>query len=76
VDFNAGGPGLSFGGSGLSYGGNGTVGPGRDKPGPTTAKGCGCRVGGDTDAPSTKLAWLGALLGLGLVLQRRRATRA
>jgi MYXO-CTERM domain-containing protein len=76
---------LSFGGnSGIPFAGssNGTAatansstaGPGRNAP-DVSAKGCGCRVGGDTDAASTKLAWLSALLGLGLVLQRRRSAR-
>jgi len=74
VDFG-GNTGLNFGGgpngSGGSAPGNG---PGRNTP-DIAAKGCGCRVGGDTDATSTKLAWLSALLGLGLVLQRRRSAR-
>ncbi len=75
MDFGAGTPGLNFGGA-PGYSGSGpNSGPDRLTPGATTAKGCGCRVGGDTDAPSTKLAWLGALIGLGLVLQRRRAAR-
>ena len=71
VDFTSGMPGLNFGGTG-----NGTgVGPG-PRTGPEAAKGCGCRVGGNTDTRATQLAWLSALLGLGIALKRRRAARA
>ena len=76
VDFGGGSStGLDFGGSsnGTGAGTVRTV-PGRNTA-DVTAKGCGCRVGGDTDPTSTKLAWLGALLGLGLVLNRRRSLR-
>jgi len=63
------------GGRNSSSAGTGSgVTPGRDS-GPASAKGCGCRVGGDTDASSSKLAWFSALLGLGLALQRRRGAR-
>jgi MYXO-CTERM domain-containing protein len=75
IDFG-GGTGIDFGGGSNSSAGKGT-GPGnnpRDTP-TASAKGCGCRVGGDTDSSSTKLAWVSALLGLGLALQRRRAAR-
>jgi MYXO-CTERM domain-containing protein len=78
VDFTAGNPSVGTGagpnGSGNSAG-TGSPGVGRNAP-DTSAKGCGCRVGGDTDAPSTKLAWLSALLGLGLTLHRRRVARS
>ncbi len=75
IDFTSGSPGTSPGAGGPNGSANASNNPGgRDAPN-VTAKGCGCRVGGDTDATSTKLAWLGVLLGLGLVLQRRRAAR-
>jgi len=69
--------GLNFGGASNGTGatGNSLNNPGRNSA-DVTAKGCGCRVGGDSDASSTKLAWLSALLGLGLMLNRRRALRA
>jgi MYXO-CTERM domain-containing protein len=71
VDFTSGMPGFNFGGTG-----NGTgVGPG-PRTGPEAAKGCGCRVGENTDTRATQLAWLSALLGLGIALKRRRAARA
>ncbi|HEY0469205.1 MAG TPA: MYXO-CTERM sorting domain-containing protein, partial [Polyangiaceae bacterium] len=76
VDFAGTGPGLNFGGGPNGSGGNGSgVGPGRNAA-DVTVKGCGCRVAGDTDSTSTKLAWLSALLGVGLALHRRRAVRA
>jgi len=78
VNFGAGNPGISFGGGKTGNNGAGAApgaGPGRDPGVGATAKGCGCRVGGDTDASSSKLAWFSALLGLGLALQRRRSAR-
>lgn len=71
-----GGPVLNFGGSSNGGTGNGAAaGPSRNTPG-SSDKGCGCRVAGSSDDSSNKLAWLGALVGLGLVLQRRRSSRA
>ena len=72
----AGTPGLNFGGAANSSGGNPGSGPGRIGPADVSAKGCGCRVGGDTASTSTQLAWLSTLLALGLVLQRRRSARS
>jgi len=75
IEFGAGGPpGIPFGRAGSGSGG--TPGSSAGAVRPTAAQGCGCRVGGDADAPTARLAWLSALLGLGLVLHRRRATRA
>jgi len=71
----AGTPGLNFGGAANGSGGNPGSGPGRIGPADVSAKGCGCRVGGDTASTSTQLAWLSTLLALGLVLQRRRSAR-
>jgi len=74
VDFGGGtGTGIDFGGAPNGTAGN-SNGIGRNAP-DVSSKGCGCRVGGDTDSTSTKLAWLSALLGLGLALNRRRAVR-
>jgi len=76
IDFGNGGASVGSGagpnGSGNSANAGAVV--GRNAP-DASAKGCGCRVGGDTDPSSTKLAWVSALLGLGLALQRRRAAR-
>ena len=65
------GVGTGAGPNGSGNSSNGGPQTGRNAP-DAGAKGCGCRVGGDTDATSTKLAWFAALLGLGLTLQRRR----
>ncbi|HKO48961.1 MAG TPA: hypothetical protein VJV79_14620 [Polyangiaceae bacterium] len=75
MNFGSGAPGLNFGGSPNGSGGVPGSGAGV-RSGPAAAQGCGCRVGGDTDAPATRLAWLSALLGVGFVLHRRRAARS
>jgi len=73
IEFGGGtGTGLNFGGAPNGSGGGNHV--GRNAP-DVSSKGCGCRVGGDTDSSSSKFAWLSALLGLGLALQRRRSVR-
>src|SRR6185369_15850614 len=74
ISFAGGETGLNFGGGPGSSSGGSTSGPIRNAPG-VESKGCGCRVGGDTDSSSTKLAWVGALFALGLALQRRRSLR-
>ena len=76
---------INFGGSpGIDFGtGGGTtttpgsaggpaLGGGR---GPTSTSSCSCRVAGATESRSQKFAWLGAALGLGLVLRRHRNAR-
>ncbi|HYQ03732.1 MAG TPA: MYXO-CTERM sorting domain-containing protein [Polyangiaceae bacterium] len=76
ITFGGGDSGLNFGGAPSSSGGAGNnEGPRRNAP-DVSAKGCGCRVGGDTDATSTKVAWVSALFALGLALHRRRSVRA
>jgi len=76
VDFG-GGTGIPFGGAPNGTGNvpNDGQQPSKNVP-QATAKGCGCRVAGDTDRTTTRLAWLSALVGLGVVLKRRRAARA
>lgn len=75
ISFAGGDTGLNFGGA-TSYGGaSSNGGPVRNAPS-TESKGCGCRVGGDSDSSSTKLAWVGALFALGFALNRRRSQRA
>jgi len=75
ITFGGGDTGLNFGGAPSSSGGAGNNdGPRRNAP-DVSAKGCGCRVGGDTDATSTKVAWVSALFALGLALHRRRSQR-
>lgn len=74
VDFGGNGT-INFGGASNGTGANGS-GSRRDVA-DATAKGCGCRVGGDGESStSRKLAWAGLLLGLGLAFQRRRSLRA
>ena len=75
ISFAGGDTGLNFGGAPGSGGAGSSAGPGRNAPG-VESKGCGCRVGGDTDSSWTKLAWVGALFALGLAFQRRRSLRA
>jgi MYXO-CTERM domain-containing protein len=67
--------GLNFGGSSDGTGGKASGSGIRNTP-DASVKGCGCRVGGDTDGTSTKLAWMSALFALGLALHRRRSLRA
>jgi MYXO-CTERM domain-containing protein len=78
-----GNPPLSFAGgeTGLNFGGGPGTGSGGTGSGPRNtpnveSKGCGCRVAGEADSSSTKLAWVGALFALGLAFQRRRSQRA
>jgi len=74
ISFAGGDTGLNFGGA-TSYGGaSSNGGPVRNAPS-VESKGCGCRVGGDNDPSSTKLAWVGALFALGFALNRRRSQR-
>jgi len=66
-------PGVNGGASSNGTGGSSSVGKIRPDAG---VKGCGCRMAGDADATSTKLAWVSALFALGLAFQRRRSQRA
>ena len=71
VDFGTGG-GIDFGAGSSLAGGSSS---GRAK-GALSSNSCGCRVVGVSVSGSGKLAWLGSLLGLGLLLDQRRRRRA